>query len=241
MLTEQGRSQGGALNIVRALSAMCEDAITDDLADVNAFKGVKVRASDPRITKQPKQPTVLTFDQMHTFAKAAGKYEAMVRVLADCGLRLGELLGLERRDFDGDTLHVRGTMHEGRWIDGDQVTKRHVRTVPVPASTAALIRQLPVRIDTPLLFPSPGGKVWRESNWRRRVFDPAKTATDDEGRLRFPWAADATPHALRHSWETHLHAAGVDKADLAGDGGAHDRDDAPKGGMCIRCCSRTTR
>ena len=48
MLSVQRRAPTGAINILRALSAMCEDAITDELCDVNPFKGVRVRASDPR-------------------------------------------------------------------------------------------------------------------------------------------------------------------------------------------------
>jgi integrase len=41
---------------------------------------------------------------MHRFAKAAGRYEAIVRVFTDCGLRLGEVLPLRREDFDGESL-----------------------------------------------------------------------------------------------------------------------------------------
>lgn len=40
---------------------------------------------------------------MHAFAKAAGNYEAMVRVFADIGMRPGEVLPLRREDFDGES------------------------------------------------------------------------------------------------------------------------------------------
>ncbi len=72
----------------------------------------------------------------------------MLRVFTDCGLRLGEVLGLERRDFDGDAFHVRGSAHNGVFTAGDQPTKKHVRTVPCPPSTAELVRAMPARIDT---------------------------------------------------------------------------------------------
>ncbi len=206
MLTAQGRSASGAVNILRALSAMSEDAITDEVAGANAFKGVRVRASDPRATKQPKAHVVFTFEQMHDLAAAAGVHEAAIRILSDCGLRLGELLALERRDYRDGMLHLRGSAHEGVVTLGDQPTKKHVRSVPVPSGLADLLSQLPARLDTRVLFPTPTGCVWRESNWRRSVWIPARDAAGMAG---------ATPHGLRHSWVSNLRAAGVDPADLA--------------------------
>ncbi len=132
MLVEQGRSASGAVNILRALSAMSEDAITDEVADVNAFKGVRVRANDPRVTKQPKAHVVYSFDEMHALAAVAGAHEPALRVLSDCGLRIGELLGLERRDYRDGMLHLRGSAHEGVFTEGNQPTKIHVRSVPIP-------------------------------------------------------------------------------------------------------------
>jgi integrase len=60
-------------------------------------------------------------------------------------------------------------------------------------------------VESELLFPTPRGKLWRESNFYRDVWVPAKLAT----------GLDPTPHELRHSYVTNLRAAGVDDADLA--------------------------
>jgi integrase len=46
-------------------------------------------ANDPRAQKKPRPIRVFTFEEMHRFAKAAGRYEAMVRVFTDTGLRSG--------------------------------------------------------------------------------------------------------------------------------------------------------
>jgi hypothetical protein len=92
MLTNEGRATTGAVGILRSLSALAEDAITDEVCDLNPFKGIRIRANDPRAQKKPRPIRVFTFEEMHRFAKAAGRYEAMVRVLTDCGLRLGEVL-----------------------------------------------------------------------------------------------------------------------------------------------------
>jgi integrase len=147
---------------------------------------------------------------MHAFATAAGAYEPMIRVLSDCGLRLGELPALERRDLSAGWLHVGRTAHESRVQAGTKTThhkraEEQGRDVPVPPSLEAMLRKLPPRIDSPLLFPTPGGLVWRERNWRRDVWEPAKKAT----------GMDPRPQEFRASWESIMRAAGVDAADLA--------------------------
>lgn len=140
------------------------------------------------------------------------------------------MLGLARADFDGEALHLRGSAHAGVFTPGDQPTKRHVRTVPCPPSTAELIRARPARIDTPLLFPTPAGRIWHESNFRRDVWIPALAVhlgivrEEDESQWRFAARCRAEikaskrairPHDCRHSWITHLRAVGIDDADLA--------------------------
>lgn len=208
LLTRQGRSARGATHIVRALGVMTEDAITDEIAEVNAFKGVRVRANDPRVSKRPRVVRVFGFDEMHTFASVAGRYEPMVRTFADTGLRLGEVLPLRRADFDGRLFHVRRTAHEGRIEEGtknDHGEADGGRVVPCPPTLAELLRGMPPRIDTDLLFPTPTGRLWRERNFYRDVWYPTQRAA---GR-------DIRPHEMRHSFVTHLRAAGIDDADLA--------------------------
>lgn len=54
MLRAEGRAAEGARGILRALSAMAEDAIGDDVATHNAFIGIRLRSNDPRIKKPPR-------------------------------------------------------------------------------------------------------------------------------------------------------------------------------------------
>jgi hypothetical protein len=76
---------------------------------------------------------------MHRFAKAARRYETLVRVFTDCGLRLGEVLPLRREDFDGDTLQVRRIAHEGRILEGTKPTTAS----PTPAASSRSRRPSP--------------------------------------------------------------------------------------------------
>jgi integrase len=130
----------------------------------------------------------------------------MIRMLADCGLRVGELFALERdaQDLHADEFVVTGTAWNGRVIRSSR-EKRHDRTGPIPPGCLALLRAMPPRIDSPWLFPTPKGKLWRHENWRRVVWYPTCRAAGFA-----PLAQD-----FRHSYVSLLSAAGVDLADLA--------------------------
>lgn len=225
MLRVEGRAIQGVRGILSAFSAMAEDAIGDDAAAVNAFAGIRLRRNDPRVRKAPRKVRVWSFEQMRAFARggcpevrAATKrpdskwgrcypphdYEALLLTPGLTGLRLGEFLALRRSDFDGTQLALRFSAHEGKLIESSD-QKNHERTVPVPPSLAELLEALPELDDTDLLFATPTGKLWRERNFYRNVWVPAQLAT----------GLDPTPHEFRHSYVTHLRAAGIDDADLA--------------------------
>jgi integrase len=210
MLKVEGRATTGAVGILRSLSAMAEDAITDEVCDLNPFKGIRIRANDPRAKKKPRPIRVFTFEEMHRFAKAAGRYEAMVRVFTDCGLRLGEVLPLRREDFDGETLQVRRTAHEGRILEGTKTDHGEPdagRVVPVPATLGQMLETQIQRNgeDCELLFTTPRSHLWRERGFYRDLWKPAQAVS----------GLDIRPHECRHSYVTHLRAAGVNDADLA--------------------------
>jgi integrase len=238
MLRVDGRATTGVVGVLRSLSAMAEDAITDEVAEINAFAGVKVRRNDPRARKLPREIRVWSREQMHEFAAAAGAVrttktvdrrgrktnagpskldkwravyaETMVRAFSDGGLRLGEVLPLERVDLADGIFTIKATAHEGQTTGG---TKReHLRgesegdrKTPCAPTLEGMIRALPPRIDTRLLFPTPTGRLWRERNFYRDVWYPAQKKS----------GMDIRPHEMRHSWVSHLRAEGVDDADLA--------------------------
>lgn len=136
--------------------------------------GIRIRANDPRAKKKPRPIRVFTFEEMHRFAKAAGRQEALVRTFTDTGMRLGEVLPLRADDFDGETLQVRRTAHEGMILDGtktDHGEENAGRVVPVPATLTWMI-EAQINLNEPncgLLFPTPSGRMWRERNFYRDV------------------------------------------------------------------------
>ncbi len=82
--------------------------------------------------------------------------------------------------------------------------KKHDRVVPVPPSLGELIRRRPNWNGSQWLFPTPGGQLWRERNFYRDVWSPARIGT----------GMNPTPHEFRHSYVSHLRALGIDDADL---------------------------
>lgn len=240
MLREQGRARDGALNILRTLAVMAEDAIVDEVAVANPFRGVKIRANDPRIQKASKQVRVFEWPVMHDFARACARgvkggaelarwrdvyAEPMVRCLSDCGLRAGELLALYRTDLDvrEGLLRVERTVSLGEIVAGTKTDHGETgagRTVPVPPELLGMLKRMMLAAPphaTPLLFPTPRGRVWNYSTWWRDVWVPGQKVA----------GIDARPHEFRHSWVSLLRAALVDVADLA-DAAGHTPETATK-------------
>lgn len=232
MLRVQGRAAKGASGILAVLSAMAEDAINDDRVELNAFRGAKVRASDPRVKKPPRAIRTWTFEQMHGFAAAGamvrtsktvrdGKVvpskmdlwrvvyaEAMLGTFADTAMRIGEVLPLERADLIDGVFHLKrtatpeGKILKGTKTDHDEWTGG--REVPCAPRLEALIASLPMP-NTSLLFPTPTGKLWRARNFYRDLWYPTQKFAKINPR----------PHEMRHSFVTHLRAEGIDDPDLA--------------------------
>ena len=215
MLRVEGRAQKGAIGLRNTLSAMTEDAITDDVAEVNFAKGAQVRANDPRIRKPAKRARIWTFDQLREFSAAARSevrkvtpkpephrhtgetlhysavnYEPMVATLCLANFRIGEVFALLRAELDlqAGFFYPTGTAYEGVITRGDTREKKHEGENPIAPSLAAILRDLPPRIDTPLLFPTPKGTCWHDSDLparclgagadRQRPTDPSATSAD---------------------------------------------------------------
>lgn len=120
------------------------------------------------------------------------------------------MLPLRRDDFDGETLQVRRTAHEGQILKGTKTDHGEPDAgcvVPVPATLAGML-EAQINLNGPdcqLLFLTPRGRLWRERTFYRDLWKPAQEAS----------GLDIRPHECRHSYVTHLRATGVNDADLA--------------------------
>lgn len=125
---------------------------------------------------------------------------------AETGLRTNEWVALDRRDVDRPG---RAVTVQRRFADGALTlfpkTERSRRRVPPTARALGALDALPVRLDTPLLFPARGGHIGLDT-WRTREWYPALDAAG---------IARRGPYALRHTFATEALAAGVSIFELA--------------------------
>lgn len=126
----------------------------------------------------------------------AARDKAVLLLLYGCGLRISEALGIKRRDAP---LNGRDAMH----IHGKGGRERLVPVLPIVSDAIAdYLRLCPHTIDsdTPLFVGARGGPL------SPRLIQLAMARMRE--RLGLP--DTATPHALRHSFATHLLSAGAD-------------------------------
>jgi integrase len=139
-------------------------------------------------------------------AEGRGRWAAvLVGVWADAGLRPGELLGLQRHDWDGGRrkLHVRRAVCKVTGALKETKTESSRRAVLLSAPTAAaldgLLAARPGAKPTDPIFPAARGGHWVLSNFATKVFRPLVRAA----------GVKATPKTLRHTMATLLLQSGV--------------------------------
>ena len=157
----------------------------------------------------PGQMVILKYQEIERLAAVIDpRYRALVLVGCFCGLRIGELAGLSRRDIDLDDrrLHVRHSAVEvrGTLVLKEPKTRRDIRSIPIAPHVAVglsehLGRHTDRGSDAPV-FPGPDGARLRPSNFRSRTWNRAVKAAELGG---------ATPHDMRHTAVSHWIAAGV--------------------------------
>jgi integrase/recombinase XerD len=140
-------------------------------------------------------------DALLTAADAAGpRHHAMITMLADLGLRVGELVGLDLTDVGRERGH-RTVRFTGR---GGKARRRAL--TPAAATTLDDYLRERGRHPGPLFATASGARVDRHAVFRlvRRLAADAGIA--DAGRL--------SPHSLRHTFATSARAEGVPLADV---------------------------
>jgi len=189
------RSLSRRLSAVRGLLRWIAEREGHHLSAALSVRGPKERRSLPRPLAVDDAHGVLDDAALgHETAWIAARDMAVLTLLWGSGMRISEALALDGAQWPfPEALRIRGK--GGHW-----------RMVPVlPAARDAVGRYLnlcPWRLapDAPLFRGARGGRLAQQAV--RGVMAAART------RLGLP--ATATPHALRHSFATHLLAAGGD-------------------------------
>lgn len=206
-LVAGGCAPSTAARYLATLRSILEFGVADGRLVRNVAAGVKVPGGG---SKSRREGQFLTVDELMELANVAqGRYADVILVLGLCGLRWGELAGLQVGDriaVPGQGLRLqravlassaRGELYV------DTLKGRRNRTVPLPPDVVPIIeRWSRGKVPTAWLFEAPEGGPLSESNWRRSVrWTACITAI---GRLGL------RPHDLRHTAASLWLAAGAD-------------------------------
>lgn len=143
------------------------------------------------------------------------EWHLFVLIGFSCGLRQGEILGLEWGDLDGDVLKVRRqqTENSGKVDIVEPKSAAGRRDVPVPeklveawgAARAEAMVAGRSKLNQPV-FVGPRGGVMRRTNFRHRHWKPTLSALGLSYR---------SPHQMRHTYATLALAANVPINDVS--------------------------
>jgi site-specific recombinase XerD len=153
----------------------------------------------PRVLKAGEVAALL--DSIPAVSPLEQRDRALFELAYACGLRAEELvtLDLEAVDFDAETVRVEGKGGKTRLVPlGEHARQALERYL-------ARARPLLQADGDPALFVSKSGRRLSTSDVRRRLAGWARRAVG-----RSPALGHAHPHALRHSFATHLLDGGAD-------------------------------
>lgn len=184
--------------VVATMSAILGSAVEEGMIGANPASRLPL----PRTVAKP--VFYWTKDQADRIvAQLDADLATMVDLDMHTGLRWGEIAGLRRRhvNLDEGTLWVIGVQTRKGWREYPK-SRRSRRPVPIPRHLMAplLLICAPLGPDD-YVFRAPEGGPWDDSNFRRRVFDPAVKAAG---------VPRGTPHDMRHTAASWLVQAGVD-------------------------------
>ncbi len=153
----------------------------------------------PRVLKAPDVATLL--DRIPATTPLELRDRAMFELAYASGLRAEELVTLDVDwiDFDGESVRVEGKGERTRLVPAGEHALRALERY------LARGRPLLVGDGSRALFLSKSGRRLGTSDVRRRLRTWSRLAAS-----RAPALAEAHPHALRHSFATHLLEGGAD-------------------------------
>jgi integrase/recombinase XerC len=190
------RSMSQQLSAIRTFHRFLDRRLGVPNAAVGLVRGPRVKPGAPRPVTEDQARGVLAEPGLDPDRDdwEAARDEAVLTLLYGCGLRISEALSLKRGDAPlGETLRITGKGSKTRVVP----VLPAVRAAVEVYLAAAHFSSAP---DEPLFRAKRGGPLTP-----RHV---QATMQQLRGRLGLP--PSATPHALRHSFATHLLGAGAD-------------------------------
>ncbi len=192
----------GATVVIRAygvLAGILDTAVKGKRLAKNPARGVE---NLPKKKRKPR--TYLTHEQVALLASKSGQHRLLVLVLAYCGIRWGEAIGLRVKHLDllrkrlsvvENAVQVNMEVHVGTPKSEDE------RSVPVPMFIVTeLARRCEGKRRNDLVFPGSDGQHLKRPISHSGWFNKAVRASD---------IPRVTPHDLRHTAASLAVSAGV--------------------------------
>ncbi len=156
----------------------------------------------------PRSIRVFTFEELDAISlEMSPMYAPLPMFAAATGLRTQEWQALQRKDIDrSGILRIRRTVSGSRLVALGK-TSKSLREVPLSPRALQALDDLPLRLDSPFVFPAPSGALMDLDNFRAREWAPAVEASGV--------ARPARIYDLRSTFASHALAAGVNIHDLA--------------------------
>jgi integrase/recombinase XerC len=190
------RSLSQSLSSIRAFHRYLDHRLDTPNAAIGLVRGPRIKVGAPRPVSEDQALGLiaeLSLDPDREDWEVA-RDEAVLTLLWGCGLRISEGLSLARRDAPlADSLRITGKGGKTRVVPVLDIVRERIDTY-----LAAL--PFALQPDDPLFRARRGGPLSP-----RHV-----QATMQTLRSRLGLSDRATPHALRHSFATHLLGAGAD-------------------------------
>jgi integrase/recombinase XerC len=189
------RSLARALSAVKGFTAWLADRDGADATTVLAQRGPKFRRKLPRpLSVEGARDMIDMVGDQAREDWIAARDIAVVTLLYGCGLRISEAMGLTGAAHPlADVLRIRGKGGKDRMVPVLPVTREVVATY---------VRLCPYDL-------APGEPLFRGA--RGGPLNPRLIAlVMEKSRMQLGLPATATPHAMRHSFATHLLSAGGD-------------------------------
>jgi integrase/recombinase XerC len=188
------RSLGRALSGIKSFFRFLEREGAMATEAFNVVRPPKQPKSVPKaLTVSEAKATITTTNEMEDRPWVAARDIAVLSLCYGAGLRISEALALTRADLEGEALRVIGKGGKTRLVP---------LIAPVRASIAVYLELCPFKLGpSQPLFRGTKGGVLSPRLIQLRV-------AQLRGALGLP--PSATPHALRHSFATHLLGRGGD-------------------------------
>ena len=182
------------------LNSLFETAVDDDYCTKNPCRNIRpkgIRAKEKQTYTEQERDILMQYAREH-------KYGLMIRILLECGLRPGELLGLAKEDFDTGrkTLHVQRAVSldsHGNLSVGSPKTVQSDRIIPISAELAEAVSDL---AQNGLIFVNAKGQLLSEQAFVRNRYN---VFFRDLNAQRTAPIQKLSPYCMRHTCATLLY------------------------------------